>query len=454
VKVLLISANQSAEPYPVYPLGLDYVAGALEPTHEVRILDRNVTTDTDELVNSIRDYYPDLVGISLRNVDNTNVADPHGFLWEYKDLMAIVRRTCPAPVVLGGSGFTIFPRESMEILGADYGIPGEGERMILLVQALTRGEDAGRIPGVLTPTNLEAPIGPWTERFHRRFDTQAPHLAYYLKNSGMLNLQTKRGCPFHCIYCTYPHIEGHRMRLIDPSTIGQTADQLQDAGAKYLFITDSAFNADVDHSINVARALKRAGITIPWGAFFAPIRLPPDYFDIMRDCGLKHVEFGTESLSDPVLSAYGKPFRKADVFAAHELAMTSGLHVAHYFLFGGPEETHHTLEETLEGMEKLARGVFFLFCGVRIYPNTALYDLALAQGQCRKNQRIIEPVYYQSPDISSREILERTRSVARGRDNWVIGAGDEKMAAIMAMMYRRGFSGPLWEYLGRQLTFP
>lgn len=449
MKVLLISANQLTEPYPVYPLGLDYLAAVLSPPHQVEILDRNHTPQNDELIHRIHTFGPDVIGISLRNVDNTDFSDPYGFLEEYKALIDIVRGTSRAPIVLGGSGFTIFPAEAMDYLRADYGIVGEGERLPLLLEALANGDDPSRIPGVITPGNPWIPTEPWSEAFTRRFDGRSAHLSFYLKHSGMLNLQTKRGCPFHCIYCTYPHIEGHGLRLVPPAQIGQTAVELQAAGAKYLFITDSAFNADPEHSLAVARAVKAAGLTIPWGAFFAPTRLPPDYYRTLADCGLQHVEFGTESLSDPVLAAYGKPFRNQEVYAAHELARDAGLHVAHYFLFGGPGETASTLNDTLNGMEQLAGAVFFLFCGLRIYPHTALYDLAVSQGQCRSDQNIIAPVYYQSPDISSREILERIKAAARDRNNWVIGAGGEKMAAIMARMYRRGFSGPLWEYLCR-----
>ena len=337
----------------------------------------------------------------------------------------------------------------MDHLEADYGIIGEGERLPQLLEALSNGTDPGAIAGVITARDNTLPTQPWQGKFIRRFDDGSPHLQFYLQHSGMLNLQTKRGCPFHCIYCTYPNIEGRRMRLIEPDAIGRTAAQLQAAGAKYLFITDSAFNADIEHSMAVARAIKMAKVTIPWGAFFAPLRTPPDYFRTMADSGLRHVEFGTESLSDPVLKAYGKPFRKAEVQEAHDQAKAAGLHVAHYFLFAGPGETADTLAETLTGMEALKQTVFFLFCGMRIYPDTALYQVALNQGQCRATESIVEPVYYQSPAIDNETVMAKITAAANGRDNWVIGAGDERMAAIMNRMYHRGFTGPLWEYLCR-----
>lgn len=449
MRVLLISANTVREPYPVYPLGLDYVAGALDPHHQVRLLDLNRMPPETDLEGVLGAFDPEVVGISLRNIDNTDVLDPQGFMPHYRALVQRVRQCCDASVVLGGSGFTIFPRESMALLEADYGIVGEGERMALLLRALERGDDPLAIPGVINRTAADTAPVPWPDAAARRFEAHADHLGFYLQNGGMLNLQTKRGCPFRCVYCTYPRIEGRAMRCVPPDQVARTARALEQAGAKYLFITDSAFNADVPHSLAVARALRAAGVSIPWGGFFAPTAMPDDYFGIMAECGLKHVEFGTESFCDTVLEAYGKPFKTKHVVRAHHAAVAADLHVAHYFLFGGPGETPWTLSESLDNIDKLERSVLFLFCGMRIYPHTALYDLAVRQGQIAAEQSILAPIFYRPPDIEMDSVIGMVSERGRDRDNWVLGAGGDKVVKIMNRMYRRGFTGPLWEYLIR-----
>ena len=449
MKVLLISANTVREPYPVYPLGLDYVAGAIAADHQVRLLDLNQMPPGTDLEGAISAFGPDVVGISLRNIDNTDVLDPKGFMSHYSDLVARVRGACNAPIVLGGSGFTIFPQETMARLEADYGIVGEGERMTLLLHALERGDDPFAIPGVIGRASNRPAPAPWLEPVTRRFEPHADHLGFYLKNGGMLNLQTKRGCPFRCVYCTYPRIEGRAMRFAPPAQIARTALTLQQAGAKYLFLTDSAFNADIAHSLAVARAFRAAGVSIPWGGFFAPLPVPGDYFRTLADCGLRHVEFGSESFCDAVLEAYGKPFKARHVVRAHRAAVAAGLYVAHYFLFGGPGETERTLTESLDHIDKLEKTVLFLFCGMRIYPHTDLYDLAVRQGQVKAARSILEPVFYRPPDIDMDRVVRLVNERARGRDNWVMAAGGDKVVKIMNRMYRRGYSGPLWEYLIR-----
>jgi radical SAM superfamily enzyme YgiQ (UPF0313 family) len=447
---MLLSANQLAAPYPVYPLGLDYVAAAISERHTVRVLDMNALGTLGALGDALAAFAPDLVGISIRNIDNTDTTDPRGFTGQCQTLVDYLRGRTRAPIVLGGSGFTIFPDELMALLGADYGIVGEGERLADLLEALENGQPPEGIPGLVTarrraalPAPLETAAGP------RHVTPSGSAVSFYLARGGMLNLQTKRGCPFRCVYCTYPHIEGAAMRLIPAEQVAATAMALQASGARYLFITDSAFNGHVDHSLEVAAAFKRAGLSIPWGAFFAPTRLPSGYFEEMRSAGLTHVEFGTESLCDPVLKAYHKPFRVAQAVQAHRQAVAAGLHVAHYLLLGGPGETPATLEETLLNIDKLERTVVFFFCGMRIYPHTALYRLALENGQVQPGQDLLEPVFYQSPEIDAEAIMRRVRAGGREHANWVLGAGGDETEKVLRRLYRRGLSGPLWEFLIR-----
>jgi radical SAM superfamily enzyme YgiQ (UPF0313 family) len=449
MKVLLISANTLTEPYPVYPLGLDYVADAIAGDHEVQIADLNNFRDFEPLGEIIRRFSPDVIGISLRNIDNMDTTDPRGFIEIYRGLIGAIKSRSNALIVLGGSGFTIFPAETMEALNADYGIIGEGERLALLLEAIEKGEDPTSFPGIVTPS-LSKPIPPpWNKRLTRTSQKNLSHLGFYLKSGGMLNLQTKRGCHFKCIYCTYPHIEGRKQRLIAPMEVAVTALRLQTAGAKYFFIADSAFNSNYSHNVAVAQAFKKAGVSIPWGAFFVPVKPPKDYFRILAEAGLTHVEFGTESLSNRVLTSYRKPFRVHHVLDAHRAAIDAGLHAAHYFVLGGPGENADTLNETLSTAHTLKKSVLFFFCGMRIYPYTALHQIAIREGQITETQSILESVFYRSPSIEPDEIIRRVKEQAKDRPNWVIGSGGRETASIIAKLHERGYTGPLWEYLIR-----
>ena len=395
----------------------------------------------------ISEYLPDYIGVSIRNIDNTDTINSRGFLADYQSLIDRIRKQSRATIILGGSGFTIFPVEFMQALDVDYGIAGEGERFPLLLEALEKNETVASIPGILTKQTTRVIYTPWDGKIQRRFDPTSAHTKFYLSYGGMLNLQTKRGCPFRCSYCTYPHIEGRNMRLFDPKVIAREARELQAAGAKYIFMTDSAFNADYKHSRQVAEALIEARLSIPWGGFFAPTIPPTDYYKILADAGLTHVEFGTESLSNTMLNSLRKPFLVQDVFVAQRQAQEAGHNVAHYFLLGGPGENSSTLQETLSHVDQLDKAVFFFFCGIRIYPHTALYDVAFQEGQISAGQNLLQPVFYRSPYISDIEIMKTVEKHADGRFNWLIGAGETKATRVLPKLFERGHTGPLWEHL-------
>jgi radical SAM superfamily enzyme YgiQ (UPF0313 family) len=224
---------------------------------------------------------------------------------------------------------------------------------------------------------------------------------------------------------------------------------LQDAGAKYLYMTDSTFNGSYEHSLEVALAFKKARISIPWGGFFTPTDPPPAYYQMLADAGLTHVEFGTEALSNLVLSSYRKPFFTEDVFTSHRLAVAAGVHVAHYLMVGGPGENQDTLEETLSNADQLEKTAFFVFCGVRIYPHTILYEIAVREGQIETQTNLLGPAFYWSPALHREAAMNRIKDHAAGRENWVVGSGPPLMYKMLARLHARGHVGPLWEHLVR-----
>nr|WP_155450613.1 lipid biosynthesis B12-binding/radical SAM protein [Allochromatium palmeri] len=446
VRILLLSPNRLISPYPVYPLGLDYVAASLSPVHQVEIADLNVV-DKSALAALLDAFAPEMIGIACRNIDNTDATDSLFLLEEYRDLVLWLRARSTAVIACGGSGFTIMPKRIAAFLDVDYGIIGEGERFGLLVEALAAGDDPAAIPGILSRGGIAVQPPSWQGGLSRRLPVADEQSAFYVKNGGMLNLQSKRGCPFSCLYCSYPRIEGGVHRLVEPDEVARIALGLQEAGARYLFITDSAFNSDLTHSLAVAKALHRHGLTIPWGAFFAPIAMPPEYFEVMAASGCKHVEFGTESLSESMLRTYRKPFRPSEVMEAHQQARAAGLHVAHYFLLGGPGESAATVDESLDAIEQLKKTVVFFFFGIRIYPGTGLYDRALAEGKIDRSTDLLRPVYYHPDAISLAAIEAQVINRAARRRNWLVGSGGARVTASLQAMHQRGLIGPLWEYL-------
>jgi len=449
VRVFLISANPERAPAPVFPIGISYVARALEDRHEVRLWD--CLADPEEgLEGALRAFDPHLVGLSLRNVDGTR-PDGRFYLDHYRDLARRVRRAHPAPLVLGGAAFTLFPRQYLEALGADYGIVGEGEHLRDLVDALERRQDPcdWHVSGLVLPGQAPGPTWNWPGAIGHARAAEDLFARHGRSCGGVANVQTRRGCNFRCVYCTYPAVEGRHLRPRSPDHVAEEALRMKSLGARHLFLVDSVLNLDPEDLLALCKAFVQARVGLPFSAYLAPFRLSEELATALREAGMTHAELGTESLCDPVLRAYGKPFRWADVQAAHETLGRAGIHRAHFLLFGGPGETPVTVEETLRRSRSLDRTVFFPYRTMRIFPDTPLHRRALAEGMIGEADDLFRPVFYCSPGLDPEWLRDRLAQEAEERPNFVLDDTSEELAALVARAHARGRSGPMWEWLCR-----
>ena len=451
-RLLLINFNRYDQPYPVYPLGLAYVDAALRSAgHVTRLWD--VQAGDGTLEASVAEFRPYFVGLSLRNIDNVQCHNPQSFVHELLDCRRRLRAQTTAPLILGGSGFSMFPRELLALTGVDYGIRGEGEgafvRLLAALQARTppdtiaglvyRGAD-GAIrcnPGSVSSSTFAT--GPVHE---------PAILQPYLARGALPGVQTQRGCPLRCCYCTYPLIEGKRSRYRSGEEVVAEMRRLLAQGVRYTFVVDSVFNTSPEHVVDVCEALARAELDMQWECFLRPCGLTRELLALMRRAGLRHIEFGSDSFSDPVLKRYGKRFPFAEIEAASHYAHELELNYSHFLIFGGPGETAETVEETLGRAQTLPRAFYFATIGMRIYPETPLWrELApKAQGESPADY-LVDPRFYLAPGFTVASLLTRLREVQRTAHNWVVGDPPPAFLATMAKLRQRGVRGPMWEYI-------
>lgn len=443
LRCLIISTNEESTPYPVYPLGAAYVAGALRRRgHEARHYDLLADGGLDGLKALLAGEVYQLVGLSIRNLTPEENWVPGGYLQRLRGICEMVRQLQPKEtrIVLGGAAFSIVPEEFVAGLGADYGIVGEGEELAPWLA----GELAA---GVVPPEKIYR--AERVQSVARQVDLSESTVAYYMKRGGMLNLQTRRGCPHRCLYCSYPQIEGRTLRFRAADEVAAEALHLQNRyGARHLFFTDSVFNDPGGRYLEIAEALLRAGVTIPWSAFFRPQGLTVEALRLLKRSGLAAAELGTDAACDRTLRGLGKDFSMDDVFTCQQRMTEAEIPVAHFLIFGGPDETADTLEEGLDNITRLEPSVVFVFVGVRILPGTGIYRQALADGLVTREQSLIDPVYYLSPDIPMARLDTRIRDAFAGRLDRIYPCGgfDDRIA----LLHRLGHSGPLWDLLLRK----
>ena len=441
MKILLIASNIADTPYFVYPLGMSMIAGALQnaghKTIQFDFLQSGKSLDALSLI--VEKERPDVIGISVRNIDNTNFLNEQRYVYIVKDIIQKIRMKTKNPVVLGGSGFSILPDLVLRETGADYGIVGEGESLMVdFVNNAAKGvfpeKRCVRASTSLPGENISSPY------------YESDLMEFYRKKSNMASVLTKRGCEYDCVYCTYPFLEGTDLRCRQPKDVIDDVEVIVDKHKiNHIFFTDSVFNDRHGHYLNVLTELKRRGVKITWTAFFRPELFSDEVIKLMKETGLKSAEIGADASTDTTLRGLKKPFLFKDVVVCNTLLAKNGIATAHYYMFGCPGETKETVLEGVENIKGMKNTVSFIFMGIRILPGTSLAQMAQEEGLISPEQELLEPVYYIARGMD-KQWMEKTLTDAFSGVRNCIFPPDSRDSSLQ-FLHSLGYTGSLWEML-------
>lgn len=461
-RVLLVSSNREHAPQPVLPNGMACVASALEASgHEVRFLD--LCFERDPLGAARRAaaaFAPDAIGVSVRNLDNSDAIALRHYTPESAELLHALRAARPtAPVFAGGAAFGVAPEALFRALEVDYAVAGDGERAsVALLDALATGREPASIPGlvrrvgeriVFTPPGDDASLDTLpAPRLDRWID-----LARYQRHGATVPVQTKRGCVYKCVYCTYRNVEGWGYRLRDPELVADEIDGLARAGVSDVDFVDSTFNSPPGHAIAVCEAIarRRPGVHLET-TNFTPAAVSDELLAAMRHAGFRALGITAESASDPVLERLQKGFDAARARDVARRVERAGMRVLWIFLLGGPGETPETMEETLAFARwRMRRGdAVYLTVGLRIYPGTTLHRIALEEGLVAAGDPLLAPRFYFSPQLAFDAAVARLRRFAAGNPRFMFSA--DSRSPILPYLTRMAsllrLPRPHWRYMG------
>jgi radical SAM superfamily enzyme YgiQ (UPF0313 family) len=458
-RVLFVNANETARPYRVAPLGLAFVAAATERAgHVVRFVDLPQTAAGHRrYIASLRDWQPDYVALGIRNLDNSDFHALETYLDGPAMLIRESRRIAPkVRVIVGGPAGTVEPERVANTTDCDHLVLGEGEESLpQLIAWLEAGEKVSRIVSADskgTPFRVSAPGSLPAPALHRWVENFAP----YLRGDAGYPVQTKRGCPLKCTYCTYGRIEGARYRFLNPEVVADEIEGALNQGIRDFEFVDSTFNIPVNHALDVLRTLHARSLQANYiGTGLNPSQLPDPLLDSMRRLGFRSVILTAESASDAMLASYGKNYRRDRLFAAAESLWRHEMRALWVFLLGGPGETPETVEQTLSFIAESvpSPNAVYITSGIRIYPGSPIGD-ELDQGRLSSEdlRRLVEhaeiPFYYsnQTPP----EWLEaRLRKFQRSHPQVMLsceGHAGLTQAALAVMRYLP-LRKPYWQYI-------
>ena len=462
-RVLLVSTNRERQPYPVVPNGLACVASALHAAgHEVQFLDLCFKRDPVAAAkHAVQNYRPTVIGISVRNIDNSDAIALRHYTPEAGEIFTAVRESAPqATVIAGGAAFGVAPEALFRSFGVDYAIAGDGERAsVALVDSIARGERPRSISGLVRLVDDRVHFSPPGEdaalddlpnpSLHRWID-----LKRYERHGATIPIQTKRGCVYKCVYCTYRNVEGWGYRTRSPERVADEIEELhREAGVKHFDFVDSTFNSPPGHATQVCEEIIRRKLGVNLDTTnFTPATASDELLSAMRRAGFKTLGITAESASDTVLEKLEKGFDSAKAREVAERVEKHGIRALWIFLIGGPGENAATLEETLRfAAWRLSRGdAVYATVGLRIYAGTTLQRIAIGEGVIANDDNLLHPTFYFSPALSFDTAVERIKQFARQYPRFMFSA--DSRSVVLPYLTRAAsvlhLPRPHWQYMG------
>jgi radical SAM superfamily enzyme YgiQ (UPF0313 family) len=463
MRVLLINSNFERSPWPVAPVGACGVAtAAQEAGHDVRFLDLCFEARPETAVaRTVQDFRPEVIGVTVRNIDNVDWQHPVFYLPEVKrKVIDVCRAHAACPLVIGGPAAGIMPEELLDYFGADYLIRGDGEEaFVQLLAALSGREPLRDVPGLTYRSGGTVIVGePARVADLDALPLPQPQrwldLGRYFAYNGSLGVQTKRGCALQCTYCVYNRIEGACYRLRSPRrVVGEVEAAVRQGRATAIEFVDSTFNIPLDHALGVCAALAERRFPATFSTMgINPGAVTEALFRRLREANFSEVSITPETASPGMLRSLGKNFTLDDIARAARLARRAQLPIVWYFMFGAPGENAATVQETLAFIARHipADHLVLMVAGIRIFKGAPLEAQARAEGQLLAEDSLLRPVWYQ-PAIPREELgklldaaLRRHPNCIALQDNHVPGP---LLRAASGLHRLLGSKRPLWQYL-------
>jgi len=427
------------------PLGLSYVAGALEKAgFQVEMLDNYMLNKPiDEVKQLVSRLNPGIVGITCGSATYRRCLEA----------ARAVRETLPScKIVVGGWHVSYMPDSLLEQPDVDYVVMGEGERaMVRLATSLTAGGDVDElasIAGVGYKRSGELIKNP--PEFISNMD-EIPFPARHLlpldlydrtiefldaKPADVMNIS--RGCPFSCAFCETKKLWGNACRTFSPARVlNELRYMMEKFGTRGIYFINDNFTIKKRETEQLCDLLRKSGLDLEWVCDTRTDLVSLELLEKMRDAGCKAIWFGVESGSPRILKRINRTITIEQTENAFHLCRQVGIRVACSFMLGFPDETREDLEATRRFADKLDPD----WCQFNVfiaYPDSSLYQELLQTGKYDRLDEFL--LAAKTDDFDYNSLMEIQRRFFREHN------GAPKR--VLKRIRREG----LWNFVKRRLS--
>ena len=253
----------------------------------------------------------------------------------------------------------------------DYVVQGEGERAIL---AIINGRTKKRVIRRKRIRNLDSlPFQPWDIFNKLPYDYSCP----WMDIRPVFTMNTSRGCPFNCAFCSVGSIWGNRYTFFSPGRIISEIEHLiKNYGAKGIYFREDNFTLNVKRTEEFCKKLIKKNIKISWACETRVDSLSEDLIKLMSIAGCRAFYLGVESGSQKILNILNKGITIKQIENTVKWSKRYGIRAYCSLITGVPDETFADYLATKRLMDKLKpyTYTFNVFVGI---PNSSLYKYIL-----------------------------------------------------------------------------
>jgi len=368
IDILIINGYRSNRP--ALPVGIGYLAQAVEDAgFQYQVCDVNLQSN-DEIVQKVHDNNPRFVGCGTMSYE---VSMNYHLLQKIRALMPEVT------VVLGGPHAIAAHREIFaECDAVDIVVEGEGEESIV---SLLQGTETTMIPGVLTRSSPDGAIP------RRLLDIDKVAFPKYNqfdleKYGDTVYLASSRGCVYECSFCGAPKFLGRKWRAFTVRRIIEEFNYWYARGYRKFYFSDSLFVLDKQRVVEFCRYIVDSGFD---DVVFTADGLRADHLTLeilqyLKTANFKLIVLGVESVNEETL----KFFRKGETFTQidHALSMADslGFDIAIYLVIGAPGESPADAVRTIKYPIKYRNIVASIVSKLLPIKGTPYYEYAVEHG--------------------------------------------------------------------------
>lgn len=355
------------------------------PENEIKLLDNwHFWFKSDEIIKTIKEFKPDLVGISNSTDGDTRSVGEMG---------ALIKKKFPGIIlVTGGEAATINYKYLLN-QGFDFVVVGEGEYTFkeLIEKLNAHQKDFNDIRGLAFISDgqiIKTEERPFIENLD---DLSMPARKYQPKLKSIFfpgryssEIETARGCPYGCDYCS---ITAFYKRTLRKKSNERILEELRDIryniGASQVYFIDDVFGVDVEEYKELFKAMIDEKLDIKWFTQIRPdtVANNPEMMELASRSGMFGALVGFESYNNEVLKGVGKLGSKETNISSVEVFRKNNIVIFGVHMFGMPGQTEKDYKETYKYGRKYSD--IFRMSMFSPIPGTPIFDRYKKEGRIK-----------------------------------------------------------------------